>query len=35
MSNKFDKKKIEHAIREILIGIGENPDRVGLKETPQ
>lgn len=35
MSNKFDKKKIEHAIREILIGIGENPDREGLKETPQ
>lgn len=35
MSNKFDKKMIEHAIREILIGIGENPDREGLKETPQ
>ena len=35
MCNKFDKKKIEHAIREILIGIGETPDREGLKETPQ
>ncbi len=35
MSNKFNKEMIEHAIREILIGIGENPDREGLKETPQ
>ena len=35
MSKKFDKAKIEKAIRDILIGIGEDPDREGLKETPQ
>ena len=29
-----DKKRIEKAIREILISIGENPDREGLKKTP-
>ena len=30
----MDKKRIEKAFREILIAIGENPDREGLKETP-
>lgn len=30
----MDKKRIEAAVREILIGIGENPDREGLAETP-
>ena len=30
----FDSKRIEHAIREILIGIGEDPDRDGLRDTP-
>lgn len=35
MSGKFDMKRIERAIREILVGIGENPDREGLIETPQ
>lgn len=30
-----DKQRIEHAVREILIGIGENPDREGLLETPK
>ena len=35
MSKKFDKVKIEKAIRDILIAIGEDPDREGLKETPQ
>lgn len=29
-----DKKKIEEHIRGILLAIGENPDREGLKETP-
>jgi len=31
----LDKVRIEKAVREILLAIGENPDREGLKETPQ
>lgn len=31
----MDEKKIEKAIRLLLEGIGENPDRKGLKETPK
>ena len=31
----IDKKRIERAVREILLAIGENPDREGLKETPK
>lgn len=31
----MDKKRIESAVREILIAIGENPDREGLIETPK
>lgn len=30
----FDGKRIEAAMREVLIGIGEDPDREGLVETP-
>ncbi|MDR1440859.1 MAG: GTP cyclohydrolase I FolE [Bifidobacteriaceae bacterium] len=30
----FDRGRIEAAIREFLIGIGEDPDRAGLTETP-
>ena len=30
----FDQQKIENAIREILIAIGEDPDRDGLQDTP-
>ena len=30
----MDKKKIEKAVRDILIAIGENPEREGLKQTP-
>jgi GTP cyclohydrolase I len=30
----IDKTKIEEHIRGILVAIGENPDREGLKETP-
>lgn len=30
----IDKNKIKNAIRDILEAIGENPDREGLKETP-
>jgi GTP cyclohydrolase IA len=29
-----DKKKIERAIRDILLAIGENPHREGLRDTP-
>jgi len=30
----FDEKRIVNAVREILIGIGEDPDRDGLRDTP-
>lgn len=30
----IDNERIKAAVREILIAIGENPDREGLKETP-
>jgi GTP cyclohydrolase I len=30
----FDSARVEAAIRELLIGIGENPDREGLAQTP-
>jgi len=33
--NKIDLPRIERAVREILAAIGENPDRDGLRETPQ
>ncbi|MEW6181960.1 MAG: GTP cyclohydrolase I FolE [Bacillota bacterium] len=31
----FDKEKIERAVLMIIEAIGENPDREGLKETPE
>lgn len=31
----MDKERIQNAVREILIAIGENPDREGLLETPK
>jgi len=31
----MDKDKIEHGVRLILEGIGEDPDRPGLVETPR
>ena len=30
----FDAPRIEAAVREILIGIGDDPDREGLRDTP-
>jgi GTP cyclohydrolase IA len=34
-SRAVDLPRIEHAVREILLAIGENPDRDGLVETPR
>ncbi len=34
MSPDFDYARIERAIREILLAIGEDPERHGLRETP-
>jgi GTP cyclohydrolase IA len=33
-SDRFDRDKIEQGVRQILEGIGEDPDRGGLRETP-
>jgi GTP cyclohydrolase I len=30
----YDAERVERAIRELLVGIGEDPDREGLKDTP-
>ncbi|MDD7795310.1 GTP cyclohydrolase I FolE [Clostridium sp. 'White wine YQ'] len=35
MKKEIDKKSIEKNIREILIALGDNPDREGLKDTPK
>ncbi len=35
MISEENKKKIENAVREILIAVGENPEREGLTETPR
>ena len=34
MSNPFDQERAEAAVRELLIAVGEDPDREGLKDTP-
>ena len=31
----MDKERIKSAVREILLAVGENPDREGLRETPE
>jgi len=31
---KIDRLRIERAVREILLAVGEDPDREGLRETP-
>lgn len=35
VSKPFDQARIERAVREILIAIGEDPDRDGLLDTPR
>ena len=32
--SSVDRPRIERAVREILLAVGENPDREGLRETP-
>ncbi len=34
VAGKVDHARIERAVREILLAVGENPDREGLRETP-
>ena len=34
MGNEIDLVRAENAVRELLLAIGEDPDRDGLKETP-
>ena len=34
-ARRVDRERIEHAVREILIAIGEDPDRDGLTKTPE
>jgi len=31
---KFDAARVEAAVRELLLGIGDNPERDGLRDTP-
>jgi GTP cyclohydrolase I len=33
-SARFDAPRVEAAVRELLIGLGEDPDREGLRKTP-
>jgi GTP cyclohydrolase I len=33
-AGSFDAKRVEAAVRELLVGIGEDPDREGLLSTP-
>jgi GTP cyclohydrolase I len=32
--SEFDEKRAENAVRELLIAVGEDPDREGLRDTP-
>jgi len=34
-TGRFDHDRVVAAVREILIGIGEDPDRPGLRDTPE
>jgi GTP cyclohydrolase I len=33
-TQSVDQQRLENAVREILLAVGENPDREGLRETP-
>ena len=33
-SSPYDQERAEKAVRELLIALGEDPEREGLKETP-
>jgi GTP cyclohydrolase I len=33
-SGPYDQERAEKAVRELLLALGEDPDREGLKETP-
>ena len=33
-SGPYDQARAEKAVRELLLALGEDPDREGLKETP-
>ena len=35
LSPRIDKTRIAKAVRELLLAVGENPDREGLKDTPK
>jgi GTP cyclohydrolase I len=35
MPDAVDQKRIRAAVREILLAVGENPDREGLRDTPE
>lgn len=35
MANKFDRKAVEEAIKQLLIAMGQDIERPGLKETPR
>jgi GTP cyclohydrolase IA len=34
LTGEIDAARIEHAVREILLAVGEDPDRDGLRDTP-
>lgn len=33
-TDEFDAHRVENAVRELLLAVGEDPDREGLRETP-
>jgi GTP cyclohydrolase IA len=35
VSARFDVARVEAAVRELLLAVGEDPDREGLKQTPE